>query len=217
MRKYLVISILLAGTSVLPCAAEVKDAASALAALKSDAAKDRLDAVAYLGARRTPEAYEALAKHFQTEKDAYLRVQIVEALDVSVSTWAASCAAAAADDSNKAVRQAAAMPLSRLPGSQEAEKKLKALAADPSDAVRLAVVNSLSVNTSTSSVAILGGVLSDQKSAPAARRAAARGLSGMKTPAADAELGRHVSDADPEIKAAAVSRRPSKTKPAKKK
>ncbi len=215
MKKYLLFSILFAGTFVLPCAAAVKDTAAALAALNSAAAKDRLDAIYFLGAQRTPAAYEALSKQFQAEKDPYLRTQIVEALDVNVSTWAVSCAASAADDSNQAVRQAAAAPLSRLPNDRAAEKKLKALAADSSEPVRLAVVNSLSVSASTSSASIIGGVLSDRKGTLKTRRAAAEVLSRMKTPAADAELLKHVSDADPEIKAAAVSRKPAAAKPSK--
>ena len=217
MKRYLFLSLLLAGTFALPCAAALKDAPAAVAALKSDVPKARLEAIYFLGAQRSQDAYAALTAHFPSEPDAYLRVQIVEALNVQGSTWAYACAAAAADDSNKAVRQAAASALARKAGDQVADSKLKALGADSSEAVRLAVVSSLSVNTSTSAAAIIGGVLSDGKGTLKTRRAAAAVLSRIKTPAADRELAKHLSDPDPEIKAAAASRKPSKTKPTKKK
>lgn len=217
MKRSLLVSLLLAGAFALPCAAALKDAPAAVAALKSDVPKARLEAIYFLGAQRSQEAYAALAAHFPSEKDAYLRVQIVEALNVQGSTWAYACAATAADDANKVVRQAAASALARKAGDQLADRKLRALGADSSDAVSMAVVNALSVNTSTSAAALIGGVLSDPKGALRARRAAAAALSKMKTPAADGELLKHLSDADPEIKAAAASRRPSKAKPTKKK
>lgn len=69
-------------------------------------------------------------------------------------------------------------------------------------------MNSLSADASTSAVSLIGLVLSDKGGAPRSRRAAARVLSGMKTAGAGAELAKHVSDADPEIRAAAVSRKP---------
>jgi HEAT repeat protein len=217
MKKYLVLPMLFAGAFALPCAAEFKDAAAAKAALGSSAEKDRLDAIHFLGAQRTQAACETLAGHFKQEKDPYLRMQLVQALDVHVSTWATSCVIAAADDSNQYVKQAAIVSLSRLRGNAAAEKKMKDLTADPSEVVRITVVNALSVNTSTTSVAIVSGVLADKKGTLKARRAAAGVLSRMATPEADKELLKHVSDADPEIKAAAVSRKPSKAKPAKKK
>ena len=217
MKRSLLVSLLFAGTFALPCAAELKDAPAAVAALKSDVPKARLEAIYFLGAQRSQDGYAALAAHFPSEKDAYLRVQIVEALNVQGSTWAYGCAAAAADDSNKAVRQAAASALARKAGDQVADGKLKALGADSSEAVRLAVVAALSVNTSTSAAAIIGGVLSDAKGTLKTRRAAAAVLSKMKTPSADSELLKHAADADPEIKAAAAARKPAKKKPTKKK
>lgn len=217
MTKSLFISLLLAGAFALPCAAELKDAQAAAAALKSATPKDRLDAIYFLGAQRSQAAYQALAAHFPSEQDAYLRVQLVEALNVQGSTWAYACAAAAADDGNKAVRQAAAASLASKAGDPAADAKLKALGADPAEPVRLTVVSALSVNTSTSAASIIGGVLSDRKGTLKARRAAAAALSRMKTPAADGELLRHLSDADPEIKAAAAARRPAKAKTPKKK
>ena len=217
MRISLFSSLLLAGVFVLPCAAELKDEPAAVAALKSETPKDRLEAIYFLGARRNQDAYAALAAHFPAEKDAYLRVQIVEALNVQGSTWAYACAAAAADDANPAVRQAAASALAGKAGDQVADGKLKTLGADASETVRLAVVNALSVTASTSSASILGGVLADGKGPLRTRRAAAAALSKMKTPSADAELLKHAADADPEIKAAAAARKPAKTKPTKKK
>jgi HEAT repeat protein len=199
----------LAAVLAAPCAAQLKDDASAMSALNSATAKDRLAAIYYLGAQRTPAAYEALASHFAGEKDAYLRTQLVDSLDVNASTWAFSCALAAAGDANRYVRQAAAMVLSRKAGDPAADKQLGALAADPSDSVRLALVNSLSVNPSTSSVAVLGSVLGDHKAALRTRRAAANVLSKMKTPASDDMVLRYLSDADSQIKAAAMSRRPT--------
>ncbi|MDO8803169.1 MAG: hypothetical protein Q7R35_01950 [Elusimicrobiota bacterium] len=210
MRKYLIAAAVL--LAALPCAAELKDAPAAVAALKSAAAKDRLEAIYYLGAQRTQDAYAALADHFPVEKDAYLRVQLVEVLNVRGSTSAYSCAAAAAGDPNKAVRQAAASALAPNAGDAVADGKLGALAADSSEEVRLAVVTSLSADTSTSAVSIVGAVLSDRKSTLRARRTAAGVLSGLKTPGADRELLKHLSDADPEIKAAAAARKPARAK-----
>ena len=96
IKKRIAILILMAGAFELPCAAAVKDMPAALTALNSAEDGARLDAIIYLAAQRSPGTAETLAKHFQTEKDPYLRMQLVRALDVSVSTWAASCALAAA-------------------------------------------------------------------------------------------------------------------------
>jgi hypothetical protein len=216
MKKYyflLAVGLLTAA----PCAAEFKDPAAAQAALKSAAAKDRLDAISYLGAQRTPDSYKTLAQQFAVETDPYLRVQIVERLNVQASTWAYSCALAAAGDKNVAVRKAAVSPLARKVGDAAAYAKLQTLSIDASEAVRLSVAASLSVDTSTSAASVVGRVLSDRKGTIRSRRAAAGILSRMKTPAADDELLRHVSDPDPEIKAAAASRRPGKLKQADKK
>lgn len=215
MRKSLVISMFIAVAFTLPCAAAVKDTVAALTALKSGVAKDRLEAVSFLVAQRSPDAYKTLAAHFPEEKDAYLRVQIVEGLDVEGSTWAYTCAVAAADDVNKSVRQAAASALASKAGDPAAAAKLKILAADASESVRFSVVNSLSVDASTSAVAIIGGMLADDKGPVKERRAAAAALSKMKTPSADTELFKHLSDADPEIKASAVSRKSESVKSSK--
>jgi hypothetical protein len=69
------------------------------------------------------------------------------------------------------------------------------------------VVNSLSIENSTAAVSIIGEVLSDQKGTPRARRFAAGALSRMKRADADAELSKHETDTDPEIKAAVAARR----------
>ena len=199
-----------------PCAAQFKDGAAAKAALGGKTAKERLAAIQYLGAQRSEDATAALTAHFSSEKDAYLRVQIVDGLNVAGSTWAYVCAEKAAADANPAVRQAAAMVLAQKSGDKAADKILKALAADAAEPVRLAVVGSLTSQPGPSSAEIIGGVLADRKATLKARRAAAGALAGMKIPAADEQLLRHLSDADPQIKAAAVSRRPSKKKPAKK-
>ena len=215
MKNYLIASVLLA-VFTMPCAAQFRDSAAAKAALSGKTARERLDAIEYLGAQRSQDAYAALAGHFPSEKDAYLRVQIVEALDVAGSTWAYFCAEKAADDANRAVRQAAAAAIALKAGDPAADKKLKALAADASEPVRFAVVHALSLRPGPSSAAIIGGVLADQKAALRMRRVAAWALSNMKTPEADAELMKHISDADPEIQAAAVSRKPAAKEPAAK-
>lgn len=212
MKKILLLAVF--ALSASPCAAELKDAAGAAAALGSAAAKDRLDAINYLAAERSGAAYEALAGHFKTEKDAYLRVQLVEALDVTASTWAYACAGEAAADANPAVRQAAAAALAPRAGEPEADKQLAALGADKAVPVRLAVVSSLAARPSPSSAAIVGGILADGAAAPVLRRSAAKALAGMKSREADAELLRHAGDKDPEVKAAADSRKP-KAAPAK--
>ena len=128
-------------------------------------------------------------------------------LDVQLSTWAYACALQAADDTNRFVRQAAVSSLASKSGDPKAEKKLRALAADTSDAVRMKVVNSLSIENSTQAVSIIGTVLSDDKGSLRARRFAAGALSKMNRPGADSELFKHETDADPEIKAAAAARR----------
>jgi len=207
MKQILFAALLLAAA---PCLAEVKDQAAAIAALNSASAKDRLEAIHYLALQKDQVSYEALAGRFQTEKDAYLRVQIVEALDVQGSTWAYSCAMSAADDGNKAVRQAAAPMLAPLAGTPAGYKKLKAMAADPDADVRMALVNSLAVDHSTAAVSIIGTVLTDKKGPLGARRLAASRLSEMNTKEADTELLKHLSDGDPQIKAAAAARKPKK-------
>ncbi len=189
--------------SALPCMAEIKDQPAAEAALNSASAKDRLDAISYLGAQRGDTAYAALAARFPDEKDAYLRVKIVEALDVAASTWAYNCAAAASADANKAVRASAAAAIAPLAGRTDADKALKALAKDPAETVRLELINSLSVRPSTSAVSIIGAALADKKGPARPRRAAAAALGNMGTAAAAEELVKHLSDQDPEVKAAA--------------
>jgi len=199
------------------CSAEITGQAGALAALKSEAPKDRLEAIQYLGAQRSDDAYAALALHFRQEKDAYLRVQLVEALDVTISTWSAACALEAADDGNLAVRAAAAVALAPLSGGEAADAKLSALAADPADSVRLAVVSSSARNPGPSTETLLGSVLGDKAAALPVRREAAGALAGMKSKKADAELLKYLSDPDPVIKKAAASRKPAPRPAARKK
>lgn len=194
-----------------PCSAQVNDQASAAAALGGATAKERLSGIQFLAKQRTPEAYEALSAHFQSEPDAYLRVQIVEAMDINASTWAYNCAFAAADDQNKAVRAAAVPAIAPLAGTPQGYKKLKALAADTDEAVKMTLINSLSVDTSTSSIALIGAVVSDKKGSLKARRFAADRLAGMNVKAADDELLKHLSDPDQEIKAIAASLKHKKT------
>jgi len=189
--------------SAVPCMAQVKDQASALAALDSAASKDRLDAIRFLGGHNSPEAYKAMAEHFNSEKDAYLRVKTVEAMDVSVSTWAYVCVSSAAGDTNKFVRAAAASALAQIAGNTAADKDMQALAKDQAESVRLTLVNALSLVPSTSSVSIIGTTLADKNGPLRARRAAAAALNKMNTRAASEELLKHLSDQDPEIKAAA--------------
>jgi len=213
MKKYLLTALVL--FAAVPCGAEIKDIAAARAALGSAAARERLEAIQYLAAERSDPAFEALSAHFPSEKDAYLRVQIVEALDVAGSTWAFACAQNAAGDQNQAVRQAAAAAVAQRAGDPEADNKLKTLAADPQEPVRLTVVNSLSYQPGPSAAAIVGGMLEDKKETLRARRAAAKALSRMKTREADKELAKHLADSDPEIKASAASRKPAKKSAAK--
>jgi len=216
MKKILIVPAFIAAFAV-PCAAEVKSFGEAVEALGKTDVKGRLESIYYLGSQRTEAAYEALALQFRKEGDPYLRTQIVGAMNVQASTWAYVCAYEAADDKNKAVRQAAAASLAPKVGEPGAAKKLGILAADPAEAVRMAVVNSLAVDSSTEAVSVIAGSLADRKGSIRARRAAAKALSGMKTPEADAELLKHLSDPDPEIKAAAAARKPSKARPARKK
>ncbi len=212
-----ILLLTLAAALAAPCRAEFKDAGEAADALKRADAKSRLEAINYLGAKGGDQAYETLAGHFQAEKDAYLRAQIVEALDVSGSTWAYACAVQAAADKNQAVRRGAAAALAPRAGEGETDALLKKLAADPAEEVRLELVHSLSMKPGKASAAMVGGILADRKGTLKARRAAAEALANMKTPESDAELLKHLSDADPKIKAAAQSRRPSKVKPPAKK
>ena len=195
-----------------PAAAPVNDAAGARSALSSAAAKDRLQAINYLAMERD---FETLAGHFASEKDAYLRVQIVEALDVAGSTWAYACAGLAAADGNQAVRQAAAGAIAQRTGAAEANKQLSALAADPSENVRAAVVNAMLQHPGPAAASIVGGVLSDKAATPMLRREAAASLARMKNKEADAELLKHAADPDKEIRASVSSRTPAKPKTAK--
>jgi HEAT repeat protein len=213
MKKYLFLSLILA--AVAPCSAQLTDVSAALAALGGATARERLDAIEFLAAERSETAYEALAGHFKNERDAYLRVQIVEGLNVEASTWAYACANDAAADANLAVRQAAALALAPKAGDPEADKRLAALGADPAVPVRLAVVSSLAARPSPSSAAIVGGILDDAAAAPVLRRSAAKALAGMKTKEADARLLKHAGDKDAEVKAAADSRRPKAAPKAK--
>lgn len=209
-----ILPVLLCAALAAPCAAEFKSAAAAAEALERADAKSRLEAINYFGAEGGAAAYELLAGHFKTEKDAYLRAQIVEALNVAGSTWAYACAAEAAADKSPAVRRAAAAAVAPRAGEPEAAEVLKKLAADPAEEVRLELVHSLSMKPGAASAAMVGGILADRKATRRVRRAAAEVLVNMKTPESDAELLKHLSDSDPKVKAAAQSRRPSKAKPA---
>lgn len=126
MKRYLLAAAAL--LAAVPCPAEFTDSPAAIAALKDVSAKERLGGITYLGALRTEEAYSALAAHFPEEKDAYLRVRLVEALDARSSTGAYACAAAAAGDPNGAVRQAAVSALAPRAGDAAADARLQVLA-----------------------------------------------------------------------------------------
>lgn len=193
-----------------PCAAELTSRGDAAAALKAPAARERLEAIGYLAAAKD---YEALAAHFPSEKDAYLRVQIVEALDVAGSTWAYACAEAAAADQNQAVRQAAAGAIAQKTGDLEADKQLIILASDPSEAVRLAAVSAVSQRPGRSSIGIVSAILADKSAPVQLRREAAGALARMNLKEADTELLKYSSDPDKAIKDAASSRAAAKPNP----
>lgn len=216
MKKILIVPAFIAAFAA-PCAAEFKDPGAAKAALSSASEDERLAAITYLGSLRTSDAYETMARHFGEEPAAYLRSQTVERMDVNVSSWAFKCVLDAAGDENKVVRQVAASRIARKAGDPRADQRIAALSADSSESVRIAIVRALSLNVSTSAVTAMGRVLADRKGSLTSRRMAADMLSKMNRPDADAELMKHLSDADPKIKATAQSRRPSKAKPVVKK
>ncbi len=75
--------------------------------LKSEKAKDRLDAVYALAISSMPESAEMLISAYKVEKDAYIKTQIIDALSVKNSTVAATFIIDSTQDSNVEVRKTA--------------------------------------------------------------------------------------------------------------
>lgn len=175
-----------------------------LADLKSGSLELKLAAVDNFRAKRSPEGDAVLSKQYKNEKDAYVRKQIAEGLDVNRSTYAYECARAALKDPSLQVRQSAVEALARYGDVSKIEADFKELLgpAAPRE-LRLAAINALGFNASTRAVALLDSVAADTVNPSEMRRLAVISMGRMGGAYAKGRIKRYANDKDAAVKAEA--------------
>jgi HEAT repeat protein len=159
-------------------------------ALKSEKPKDRLDAIYKLSVLKDPSAEEMLINAYKTEKDAYLKTQIIEALSVKNSTTSAAFIIEATNDSNVEVRKAAWISSAQILAR---DKKVAKAAADKlkkekNKSVKLVGLNAFSINDDSDTIKLLGEIAGNSAEDLEIRKMALKKLSEMKTKEAKTEL-----------------------------
>lgn len=175
-----------------------------LADLKSGSAKVRLAAVDNFRARQSLEGDIILSKQYKSEKDAYVRKQIVEGMDVNRSTYAYECAREALKDPNIQVRLTAVGALGWYRDVSKIETEFKELLSPAApEAVRLAAIHVLGFNASTRAVALLDSVASDTVNPAEIRHMAVISMDRTGSAYAKDRIKRYANDKDAAVKAEA--------------
>lgn len=169
--------------------------------LKSPSAKVRLDAIQYLLNNQSEETIDILVEHLKTEKDAYLKSQIIEGLNVSVSTVALNVVISATEDSNPYIRQSALINLANYDKLEDISGVVrKVLEKDNNLYVKMTALNTLRRHSSTTTVELIDIVLSNPKEDKKLRLLGVNILGNMNTPQAKSKLKKYKNDPDVEVK-----------------
>lgn len=187
--------------------------------LASSSPPVRAAAVEYFRDQRSAQASAVLLERLAAEKNAGLKIPLIEAVDVNASTEAFAALAGLLEDPNPHVAQAAAISLGACADPERLlpvfEKGLKSGAPRQ---VKLSIVNMLGFHRSTGAVALLDSVAADGKNVPEMRSLAVGSMSRMGSKEALSKAGAYSADKDPlvsvEGKKAAAYAAPAKAKPA---
>jgi HEAT repeat protein len=175
-------------------------------ALSSGELAQRLDAVSYFSGLGTEAAYAVMIDLFAGQTNPYTKIRIVESMDVARSSAAYAAVFSALNDPSPQVRQAAVISLARHPSPVLfADKFGVMLASDTSRAVRMSILNSLSLSPSSSSAAAIEAALADRGADPDLRLMAVKSLGRMGIPEAAAIARKYTADPDPEVKRTAAA------------
>jgi len=180
--------------------------------LKSPSAKVRLDAIQYLLNNQSEETIDILVEHLKAEKDAYLKSQIIEGLNVRVSTVALNVVISATEDSNPYIRQLALINLANYDKLEDISGVIKkVLKKDNNLYVKMTALNTLRRHSSTTTVELIDIVLSNPKEDKKLRLLSVNIMGNMNTPQAKSKLKKYRNDLDVEV-GNAVNKYLSKTK-----
>lgn len=159
-------------------------------ALKSDKPKDRLEAIYALSSISEPSAETMLIDAYKTEKDAYLKTQILEALSVKNSASAANFILDATEDANTEVRKTAWSSLGEEAVSRpEVAARVRAnFKKEKNVSVKAGALRAFCLDKSTSAVKELSSFIADTSQDRSLRKTALEKLSGIKTKFARNEL-----------------------------
>lgn len=183
-------------------------------ALKSEKPKDRLDAIYKLSALKDPSAEEMLINAYKTEKDAYLKTQIIEALSVKNSTTSAAFIIDATNDSNIEVRKAAWISSAQILAR---DKKVAKAAADKlkkekNKSVKLLGLNAFSINDDSDTIKLLGEIAGNSAEDLEVRKMALMALSAKESALSDNEIDKLSKDKNKEIAVLAQKEREKRLK-----
>ena len=139
------------------------DIKSKIKDLKSPDTSVRLLSIRDLAKLRNEESMNILANHLKVEKDAYLRVQIVEALTMYNSTTTRQAIIEALDDPNPSVRFSAVINSGYLGLNEQLLDAFSTrVVKEKNKDVKLAMANTLGLSKSKSAVGILSHLLKDE-------------------------------------------------------
>lgn len=169
--------------------------------LNSTTAAVRLSAIQELSILQTDDAINALVEHLKKEKDNYLKIQIIESLNVETSTVAFSAVVDAIYDKNSYVRQSA---VRQLGYSSKPEKVLpvieKLLNEEKDKSVKMTAINTLSLYKTTTTVEIIDKIVADKTADKDLRLLAVHLLGKIGTKEAKNKLQKYLADTDPEVR-----------------
>lgn len=170
--------------------------------LRNPQAAIRLGAIRDLSRIGTDQAIKVLIEQLKTETDAYLKIQIVEALTVYQSTTTSQAIISALDDLNPKVRQAAAINLGCFTDESRVVPELARILNNDQDiAVKMSALNTLG-QYKKDSVEAIDKVLANRNSDKKLRLLAVHSLGNIGSKAAKTKLEKYKNDSDPEVKKA---------------
>ncbi|MHB9154303.1 MAG: HEAT repeat domain-containing protein [Endomicrobiales bacterium] len=146
------------------------------------------------------DSTRALSSRLKTEKDNYIKVQIIEALALHQSSAALEAVLGALDDPSPQVRQSAMINLGYFSDQGKTIPVIeRALAKEESPEVSLSAVNTLKAYKSDRAVEAIDTVLSNKNANKEVRVGAARSLGKIGSKEAKETLSKYVNDADKDV------------------
>lgn len=188
--------ILLAGTNF----AQKLDIDKKIGELKGANTDTRLLAITDLARTGEEKALQALISQLQIEKDPYVKIQLIEALPMRMSTSAVQAAMSMLEDPNPQVRQAAMITLGYFGDPRQTSVAISsAVLREKDEGVKLSALNTLKKHRNKTAVNAIKRIIKEDRSRDI-RLAGLRNLSEMNIKEAQDGLKEYANDPDPEIK-----------------